>query len=506
VKKRAISIIFAFILSTSPVLAWAEPLDDPVALPPLLITEVQTALAGSGNASKEFVELYNTTDQVIDLTAWQLWYISATAASYDEPTKRIAFPNASDGQPLLVAAKSYIVLSGNATHLADVRQGLYDATLATNGHLRLVQHADDYQSSCQLVVADSMSWGTATPPAGQASVAPAPGESLERKRLPDGTYIDGTSGADFAITTTPSPGVASQASGDGPWLDYQSVSLTDPGCSPVPPTEEPPETPPGESPPAVVETPPAEVPPGPEDSTPRIPAGNSGLKTPQISELLPNPASPQTDAEDEFIELYNPNDVPFELSGYVLEAGLTTKRKYVFPQGTTMQPHSFVAFFSGDTRISLSNTAGQVRLTDPQGAVLAESTAYGTAKDGQAWLFAGGSWQWTTKPTPNALNVVSAPAAVKKSTTTKAKKPASSTKSAATTSKQNKSETAETAAATTSTTNSRGPIHGGVLALVGGFAVLYAAYEYRRDVANKFHQFRSNRAARRALRQSAKGR
>jgi hypothetical protein len=55
-----------------------------------------------------------------------------------------------------------------------------------------------------------------------------------------------------------------------------------------------------------------------------IPDSDAGLAAPQISEVLPNPTPPATDAEGEFIELYNSNNNIFDLSGFSLQAGNTT--------------------------------------------------------------------------------------------------------------------------------------------------------------------------------------
>src|SRR4029079_8523242 len=113
-----------------------------------------------------------------------------------------------------------------------------------------------------------------------------------------------------------------------------------------------------------------------ETSGPFIPADKAGLRSPQLRELLPTPASPLTDADDEFIELYNPNDRAFDLSGYILESGLTTKHRYTSAAGSSLAPQSFGAFFSADTGLSLSNASGQVRLLDPLGNLLGQSDPY----------------------------------------------------------------------------------------------------------------------------------
>ncbi|MCA9325101.1 lamin tail domain-containing protein, partial [Candidatus Saccharibacteria bacterium] len=104
-----------------------------------------------------------------------------------------------------------------------------------------------------------------------------------------------------------------------------------------------------------------------------LPAADKGLKSPQMSEILPNPASPKTDADDEFIELYNPNAKTFDLSGFVLQVGSMTsgtRHNYELPKGTTMAGKAFKAFYSKQTNLAINNSGGQVWLLDPYGTVI----------------------------------------------------------------------------------------------------------------------------------------
>ena len=210
---------------------------------------------------------------------------------------------------------------------------------------------------------------------------------------------------------------------------------------------------------------------------------NVGLNAPVITELLPNPNAPGTDAEDEFIELYNGNDQPFGLGGYKLQTGLTTKRTFTFASGTSLAPKEYKSFYSADTGLSLSNNGSQVALVDPAGNQIAQTAAYGLAKQGQAWaLAAPNDWRWTTSVTPNAKNAIKTP-----TTTTKAKTKTTTTTSAALSSAKSvpilsavtktakSSVAAPTSNATTDQTGST--IHPAVLVSIGVFAVLYGLYE-----------------------------
>ena len=243
---------------------------------------------------------------------------------------------------------------------------------------------------------------------------------------------------------------------------------------------------------------------GDEEVLAQLPAADIGLTAPQISELLPNPLGSGNDNTDEFIELYNPNAKPFDLSGFSLLTGTTTTHSYVFPSGTQLAPSSFQAFYSEDTKLSLSNTASQAALMDPLGNLISTSEAFNKAKDGVAWGLAKGKWHWTTQPTPGAANIIKQPVTKKSTTKSKSKRPTPKLSGVA------GDKTTKLAAATASETYNEedegSTVHTWVLALVAGGAILYGAYEYRRDIANRLFQLRSKLGVRRATWPPFKGR
>lgn len=491
-----------------PLRAVAEGQEQPVveaAAPPIIITEIQT---GATTASDEFIELYNQSNATVDIAGWQIRYINSTVTT--GTTTLLATITPTTGESVLLESGKYFVMHTSSVTVPPAALGQTFTAALSKTDKTVALFARD-ETVCQMIVQDAVAWegvpGTALGE-GLGVVVTSTNTNkdklLQRYRDASGAYVDTNHNSlDVTLSTifTPaSPGTDNTQLLPDPTTEVGSpsalTSFEAAECT-VSEPEEPPADPP-ESPPSIVEPGPSEDPNAEEDPTPTIPAGNIGLKSPQMSELLPNPASPRTDAQDEFIELYNPNDAVFSLSGYVLETGLTTKRQYAFPAGTVLQPKSFVAFFSADTGLALSNISGQARLVDPLGKVLAESDPYTTAKDDQVWVLAEGKWQWSTSPTPNAINIVKLPQTKTKTTATN-KKPA--VKSTATKEKtSNQKDDEETQAVAATTTTPANPLHPGVLALVGGFALLYGAYEYRQDVANKIRKFRANREARRTLR------
>jgi len=436
-----------------------------------------------------------------------------------------------------VVASKYTSSNQLTQYLPDVAAASFSPGISsTAGHIRLTYTVKELAvggvCADAVKVADQVEWSTlksgdpATPSldgrniflAGSSGINAA--MSLQRLIDPLAHLHRDTDNdnLDFA-SATPTPGVV-------PVLAANSAAMPADTCSPVPETPAEPSEPPlppadpgsdGEEPPAA----------GPAGDDPGIPAdgnmqpapepgANSGLLAPSITELLPNPAAPQTDNADEFIELYNPNDATFDASGFVLEVGETTKHRYALPPGTLLPPRAWTALFSSATGLSLSNSGGRAQLFDLSGVAISATGTYGIAADGQAWAFDSGKWQWTTAPTPATVNTITMPSVVAKKTTaakTTTSKKSAAVKAAATAKSTKKTvqktpKTAKTAKPavtpfTPVSATARNPLHTEVLAAVGIFALLYGAYEYRSDIANKFHQFRSHRASRRKNRPGA---
>lgn len=514
--KKAITYLtlLIFVLVDAPVSAIASGLVERPEYPSsILITEIQTGAASAGD---EFVELYNADDTPVDITGWQVRYLNATSTGAASILATIQSDDLS--AVLLLPGEHYVLHTASVPLSASAREQVYSAKLSSSDKVVALFAPDAL--TCKYEVQDAVAWGAST--AGEGGALPVTGSTdklVVRYVDSGGYYVDRNSNLHDAklstvvkdmvhpsIATGANPGtintqlLSSEDSapplGSGSDLPFIDID----GCT-VPEPEDPDNglEPSDEEPPSSEEP---ETPEPSEPSTPKIPAADIGLKSPQLTELLPNPGKPLTDASDEFVELYNSNNAQFDLTGFVLEAGAgATKRRFTFPAGTLLPGKSFKAFFSADTHLSLSNALGLVRLLDPLGNELSNSTVYEAAKDSQAWALVKGSWQWSTKPTPNAANVLIKPVAKPKKPTKKASLP--------------KVQTASVGSGTAASANTsaqfeepdtRTPLHTGVLALVGGFALLYGAYEYRSDVANKLHQLRLYREARREARQSAKGR
>ncbi|HSW74793.1 MAG TPA: lamin tail domain-containing protein [Candidatus Saccharimonadales bacterium] len=499
---------------------------------PIIITEMQPGSVAS--ASQEFIELYNQSASAIDLSAggWQLQIASAAATDWQK-AKAISLKGVFYPGTYYLLASSFVAAGDTKSYLQDYASTQFASGLsAASGHIRVVNMASLASSNS---TEDALEWSTEgnantliSPSISGVQVtlldAIEPGSSIKRHVDTVGVFATGDAPDAFLVSSCPSPTADNVVSQDTNAVELlaepvsTTVDIINQSCQP--PGDDGGDGTTGIQPPT--STPPAILLPGgqpvgtPGSTVPRVPLSDVGLEAPQITEILPNPAAPQTDANDEFIELYNGNNQDYDLTGFALSAD---SKQYVFPAGTMLQAQSFMAWYSRDTHLGLVNSGGLASLFDPFGNTISQTGQYGTAKDGQAWALANGTWQWTDVATPGTENVIHmATSAVKASANTVTQKIITAKKTvaaAAKTTKATKTVTGKPSKQASSKTQaptmqnaadvSKTPLHVQAIALIGACALLYGAYEYRRDMANRFYQFRANRAARRTLRKSDKG-
>ena len=124
-----------------------------------------------------------------------------------------------------------------------------------------------------------------------------------------------------------------------------------------------------------------------------------------INELLPNPIVPQTDAEDEFVELFNPNNEAVNLKNYKLK---TSSANVIVLPDMILEPGKYATFLSKDKLVSVTNSGGTVRLLDKYDKQL-DSVDYLNVEEGRSYARFDGGWQWTLEPTPSAENILKLP-------------------------------------------------------------------------------------------------
>jgi Lamin Tail Domain/Collagen triple helix repeat (20 copies) len=153
------------------------------------VNELQTG--ASGDATKEFVELYNPCSAPTDLSGWKLAY---RPASNSGETTFLTMPGSTS-----IAAGGYLVMGTTSFSSKDLLMG---GGMASTGGAVAIKNAAD-------VRVDSVSYGTlsATNPFTEGAPAAAPTADQSISRLPNGTDTNDNS-ADFKVTVTPTPKAA----------------------------------------------------------------------------------------------------------------------------------------------------------------------------------------------------------------------------------------------------------------------------------------------------------
>lgn len=460
-----------------------------LAPPPLIFTEIKVRNDTLG--FNEYVEIYNPGSEAVSLNDYFIGYINTPAPLADQQ-----FTEAVIAEGLLPAGQSLILASDEADPDLPNALALPFSSLSDSGGTLVITDKNDE-------IIDQFAWSNsqslAIMPIHYLSDATATkSQSFTRAKDIDDNYL--LTDPTWQLATTSPQSIELLP------LPVPDV-ITEPDI-PVVPDSAP------ANPDEAEGAPPIESPPAEEQAQ---------LAPPQITEILPNPAPPATDSDDEYIELYNPSSQPLNLNGYKLRSGSNYTYSHTFGE-TILQPRSYQVFYVSETGNILSNTAGQVRLLDPRGVVVAQTNPYESADDGDAWALTNGAWQWTTTPTPDSENILTTPVLkVAAAKTEPAKKPKAAAKAAkpktpakkaaaAKTKAPKAAKAPKTAKPATERAVYKDPaaaeiaaIHPGILAGVGAATLVYAVYEYRHDAVNRLQQFRRYRGVRRAARAAVKG-
>lgn len=473
-KKTVIYLLLVGVICVGQSPAASATSDPTPTLLPILISELQTG--GAQDATEEFVELYNPNATTVNITGWLLQYRAASGtatqtwpASTTKATIACAAGSPTDCMVDLTPMGRLVLVHTLANIAGSLPMS--GGFSGTGGEIRLVQ------PGTVPVVHDYIGYGAAADSEGQPAPAPAAGQSIKRVIDTDGNPIDtNNNAADFiAACGAPSPGITDTS----PLPN--ATGCTAPASTPSPGDTD--STPP-----------PADAPTDPLADDPTDPGKGAAVTYLPviITEVFPDPASPQQDSTDESIELYNPNDSTLTLKGYTLQTG--SEWRYHFTLGDTpLGPHNYIAISSAVSNLSLSNNGSGVRLIDPSGTLTDEVPTYGNAKQGQSWMQDDTGWHWTLTPTPNAPNILTVPAAP----TTPAPSAGTTKKKASTaaSSKITVPKAPKAPAAKKTTKAASAPSNAGqafnpaqtpqywLLLPIGLITGGYAVYEYRQEIA-----------------------
>jgi hypothetical protein len=425
----------------------------------IIIVELQTGSPES--ATNEFVELFNSSDNLIDATDLKLQYRSASGSDWLTRASLIG-----ELQP----RGRYLISSSGYLEDADVFGSLSMAQ--AGGHLRVIDSNDSN------LVYDEMAWGSAQFALTAPAQSPQAGQSLKRLIDEDGRFIDTDNDfEDFKLSDTPSPqtSIAVQYETSENPQDESSLGNTEN---------------------ETVANNNSQVQAQDQIGDSHISIGPFAQL--EITELFIDPEKPLLDAEDEFVELYNPNPEPIDLEGYLIQTGSKYSYDFELPN-ISLGSKQYLAVYSIDTGLTLSNSGGGARLLNPAGDVIFEVDAYPKAKPNLSWALIGNNWQWTSIPTPSKAN------ASESSTSglSNASDLSGSSKYATLGSAQETNTSSDGRLIYEEPISSNEEVDTAVVAGVGSMALLYAGYEYRFDVQNRIHQFRRYIQSRRGSRKES---
>ncbi|MFA5994204.1 MAG: lamin tail domain-containing protein, partial [Parcubacteria group bacterium] len=285
-----------FLLSATQVLA---------AVPDVVINEVHIS-GGTGHTDDDFVELYNATDQSVDISGWKM---KKRIKSGTESTLK-DFSVAEDMNITIPAKKYLLWASANGKFKTSTEEEfISSSSLTSDNSLAL------FDENNILIDAVTYGAGHTNPFAPSLSypLNPTANSSIERDMANNL----------FVAQVNPTP---------------QNDS-------------------------AVAETPVVEdVSEDKIDDTVNTQGG-----TVRINELFPNPK--EKGEASEFIELYNFGAEDIDLAGFVLRDASSTG-KYILPAGSLLPKQAYFLVTREKSKLSLNNSDESVSLFDPAGELL----------------------------------------------------------------------------------------------------------------------------------------
>ncbi|KKP91830.1 MAG: hypothetical protein UR94_C0011G0009 [Parcubacteria group bacterium GW2011_GWA2_36_10] len=133
-----------------------------------------------------------------------------------------------------------------------------------------------------------------------------------------------------------------------------------------------------------------------------LPAINFGLNDLLISEIMPNPKGSD---DNEWLELYNNSDQAIDLFAWSLDDADGGSKPFIFASSTIISPGEFKVFTRQETGLTLNNNTDSVRLLMPT-KDLWQEIKYENIPEAQSYAYDVVNQEWSVNKnaTPNASN------------------------------------------------------------------------------------------------------
>ncbi len=368
----------------------------------LVITRVQTK--DSESAKNELIEIYNNSDQVIDITGWSVRCGSKNSledplSSVPKPKpsrKLVPFDSNEVGVKLFLGSQNFLLLASKEY----VDSG-FKADFTFSSYLadedRWVAIFDDKEQ-----VIDLVEWGkneneSLTAEGSEQAILPPGGGLIQRRKIEESDSLEfqdtDNNKADFII-----PEIIDK-------YFYGDIFEVFDACLNIPGFQE--NVPFGYERDAVSGNCYVDLCPNLPGIQEDLPPGyrqdeldNCYLPKLEINELLPDPNG--ADSNNEFIELFNPHSFSINLGSYVLTVG---SKKYQLPADMVIDAYGYLAIYNEFIKFTLVNTTSQVTLESIFGEPIDGAITYSNPKVGLAWAKFGADWRYTNQPTPGDINL-----------------------------------------------------------------------------------------------------
>lgn len=400
----------------------------------LVISHIQTGGSGTGNAGQEFIALHNNANEDINITNWCVTYSDYTDATIIDLH---CFEASENMDEVRVQAHGNIVIASPTHPIAQVNVtaryiNSSTALSGTRGHVAIYDDASH--------VIDKVAWDNkaSLPPKNPETIAaavPAGGSMLLRNSI-GAVFVDTDNNlTDFsvAISVLPLP---------HPLIDFKApVEVVD-ACVNIPDVQETMPTGYDYDDHDNCQPMSADQCQNVSNVQMNIPQNMSGLNgkcydsaqdactniddfqldVPDgfreignntckkvsaiadviLSEILAN--STGTDTGNEFVELYNNDNVAVDLSDYMLAIGKNAEKIFALA-AYTIAPGEYAVFSDADLGYTLLNTTTQVKLLFYNGETVDEVIPYQDPNDDISWSLIDDVWQFTDVITPGKANI-----------------------------------------------------------------------------------------------------
>jgi len=120
-----------------------------------------------------------------------------------------------------------------------------------------------------------------------------------------------------------------------------------------------------------------------------------------INEILPSPEG--KDSEEEWLEIFNQNDLETSLADWKISDITGVVKTYTFPEETKIPAKEFLVLTRPVSKITLNNEGDGLKLIRPDGKTV-DSVEYVKAPKGQSFNRTAEGWVWSDILTPGSLN------------------------------------------------------------------------------------------------------